>query len=142
MSGEELVAERRDEHQRYAVDQANVHGPCQKASKCEDCEPCGCYSDDLESQQYVVSSRAEDWAVDKPTIRITAAPASKVNNGKPLTLAVFSCSQFQAGNECFLLKVGQFTLSFSGYFNAYGVAAHNTTADIFVHLGDYVSETV
>lgn len=26
-----------------------------------------------------------------------------------------------------------------GWFNAYGVAAHNTSADIFVHLGDYVS---
>ena len=25
-----------------------------------------------------------------------------------------------------------------GYFNAYGVAAHNTSAEIFVHLGDYV----
>jgi hypothetical protein len=26
----------------------------------------------------------------------------------------------------------------SGYFNAYDFAAHNTSADIFVHLGDYV----
>lgn len=26
----------------------------------------------------------------------------------------------------------------TGWFNAYGVAAHNTSADIFVHLGDYV----
>lgn len=26
----------------------------------------------------------------------------------------------------------------SGYFNAYGVAAQNTSADVFVHLGDYV----
>ena len=25
-----------------------------------------------------------------------------------------------------------------GWFNAYSVAAHNTSADIFVHLGDYV----
>ena len=31
-------------------------------------------------------------------------------------------------------------LSSQGYFNAYGVAAHNTSADVFVHLGDYVSE--
>ena len=49
------------------------------------------------------------------------APADQVNGGKNLTLAVFSCSQWQAG-----------------WFNAYGVAAHNTSADIFVHLGDYV----
>ncbi|KAK7014925.1 alkaline phosphatase D [Favolaschia claudopus] len=48
-------------------------------------------------------------------------PAHLVNGGKPLTLAVFSCSQFQ-----------------TGWFNAYGVAAHNTSAEIFVHLGDYV----
>lgn len=27
---------------------------------------------------------------------------------------------------------------FPGYFNAYGVAAHNTSADVFIHLGDYV----
>ena len=27
----------------------------------------------------------------------------------------------------------------TGWFNTYGVAAHNTSADIFVHLGDYVS---
>ncbi|TCD61811.1 hypothetical protein EIP91_007876 [Steccherinum ochraceum] len=52
-------------------------------------------------------------------------PADQVNGGKPLTLAVFSCSQFQAG-----------------YFNAYGVAAHNTSADVFVHLGDYIYESL
>ncbi|KAF7294999.1 Alkaline phosphatase D [Mycena indigotica] len=52
-------------------------------------------------------------------------PANTVNGGKPLTLAVFSCSQFQ-----------------TGWFNAYGVAAHNTSADIFVHLGDYIYESV
>lgn len=51
--------------------------------------------------------------------------ARRVNNGKPLSIAVFSCSQFQAG-----------------WFNAYGVAAHNTTADIFVHLGDYIYESL
>ncbi|KAG6883107.1 hypothetical protein C0993_007797 [Termitomyces sp. T159_Od127] len=50
-------------------------------------------------------------------------PADKVNGGKPMTFAVFSCSQFQAG-----------------WFNAYGVAAHNTSADVFVHLGDYVAD--
>ena len=27
-----------------------------------------------------------------------------------------------------------------GWFNAYGVAAHNTSADVFVHLGDYVRQ--
>ncbi|KAK7043608.1 hypothetical protein VNI00_008219 [Paramarasmius palmivorus] len=48
-------------------------------------------------------------------------PADQVNGGNPLTLAVFSCSQYQ-----------------SGYFNAYGVAARNTSADIYIHLGDYV----
>ncbi|KAI3610837.1 alkaline phosphatase [Moniliophthora roreri] len=52
-------------------------------------------------------------------------PADEVNGGKGLTLAVFSCSQYQAG-----------------YFNAYGFAAHNTTADIFVHLGDYLSARI
>ncbi|EIW60084.1 uncharacterized protein TRAVEDRAFT_145154 [Trametes versicolor FP-101664 SS1] len=54
------------------------------------------------------------------TISTPDTPAHLVNGGKPLELAVFSCSQYQAG-----------------YFNAYGVAAHNTSADIFVHLGDY-----
>ncbi|KAF9457170.1 PhoD-like phosphatase-domain-containing protein [Collybia nuda] len=53
------------------------------------------------------------------------APARRVNGGNPLTLAVFSCSQFQAG-----------------WFNAYGFAAHNTTADIFIHLGDYIYESL
>ncbi|KAF9264820.1 hypothetical protein L218DRAFT_1076269 [Marasmius fiardii PR-910] len=52
-------------------------------------------------------------------------PANKVNGGKPLTFAVFSCSQFQ-----------------QGYFNAYGVAAHNTSADVFIHLGDYIYESL
>lgn len=28
----------------------------------------------------------------------------------------------------------------SGWFNAYGFAAQNTTADVFIHLGDYVRE--
>ena len=50
------------------------------------------------------------------------APAEKVNGGKPLTFAVFSCSNFPFG-----------------FFNAYTFAALNTTSDIFVHLGDYVS---
>ncbi|KAH9484338.1 Alkaline phosphatase D [Psilocybe cubensis] len=29
-----------------------------------------------------------------------------------------------------------------GWFNAYGFAAHNTTADIFIHLGDYIYESL
>jgi hypothetical protein len=52
------------------------------------------------------------------------APANEVNGGKNLTFAVFSCSQYQ-----------------TGWFNAYGFAAQNTSADIFVHLGDYVGFT-
>ncbi|KAI9446383.1 PhoD-like phosphatase-domain-containing protein [Lactarius indigo] len=28
------------------------------------------------------------------------------------------------------------------YFNAYGFAAHNTSADIFIHLGDYIYESL
>ncbi|GJE95207.1 alkaline phosphatase D family protein [Phanerochaete sordida] len=59
------------------------------------------------------------------TISSPDTPANQVNGGKPLTLAVFSCSQFQ-----------------NGWFNAYGIAAHNTSADIFVHLGDYIYESL
>ncbi|KAF9452393.1 PhoD-like protein [Macrolepiota fuliginosa MF-IS2] len=59
------------------------------------------------------------------TLASVNTPAEKVNGGKPLTLGVFSCSQFQAG-----------------WFNAYGFAAHNITPDIFVHLGDYIYESV
>ncbi|KAI0647252.1 PhoD-like phosphatase-domain-containing protein [Trametes meyenii] len=59
------------------------------------------------------------------TIASPNTPANRVNGGKPLTLAVFSCSRYQ-----------------DGYFNAYGVAAHNTSADIFVHLGDYIYESL
>ncbi|KAJ3574353.1 hypothetical protein NP233_g1821 [Leucocoprinus birnbaumii] len=59
------------------------------------------------------------------TLSSSNTPADKVNGGKPLTFAVFSCSQFQAG-----------------WFNAYGFATHNTTADVFVHLGDYIYESV
>ncbi|KAI0686724.1 PhoD-like phosphatase-domain-containing protein [Cytidiella melzeri] len=59
------------------------------------------------------------------TIPSANTPASEVNGGKPLTFAVFSCSQFQAG-----------------YFNAYGVATHNTSAEFFVHLGDYIYESL
>ncbi|KAI0831518.1 PhoD-like phosphatase-domain-containing protein [Trametes gibbosa] len=54
------------------------------------------------------------------TIATPDTPAHLVNGGKPLEFAVFSCSRYQ-----------------DGYFNAYGVAAHNTSAEIFVHLGDY-----
>ncbi|PFH50642.1 hypothetical protein AMATHDRAFT_3720 [Amanita thiersii Skay4041] len=57
------------------------------------------------------------------TIASPNTPADKVNGGKPMTLAVFSCSQFQAG-----------------FFNAYGFAAQNAKPDIFVHLGDYMYE--
>ncbi|RDB21292.1 Alkaline phosphatase D [Hypsizygus marmoreus] len=59
------------------------------------------------------------------TLASPNTPARSVNKGKPLSIAVFSCSQFQAG-----------------WFNAYGFAAHNTTADIFVHLGDYIYESL
>ncbi|KAJ3551377.1 hypothetical protein NM688_g4736 [Phlebia brevispora] len=59
------------------------------------------------------------------TLSSPDTPADQVNGGKPLTLAVFSCSQFQAG-----------------YFNAYGVAAANTSADVFIHLGDYIYESL
>ncbi|TFY78407.1 hypothetical protein EWM64_g5606 [Hericium alpestre] len=59
------------------------------------------------------------------TISHPDTPAHLVNGGKDLTLAVFSCSQYQRG-----------------YFNAYGVGAHNTSADIFVHLGDYIYESL
>ncbi|KAM5534094.1 hypothetical protein V8D89_012275 [Ganoderma adspersum] len=59
------------------------------------------------------------------TISSPNTPAELVNRGKPLTLAVFSCSQYQ-----------------SGWFNAYGVAAHNTSADLFLHLGDYIYESL
>ncbi|TFK42649.1 PhoD-like phosphatase-domain-containing protein [Crucibulum laeve] len=59
------------------------------------------------------------------TIASANTPAKNVNGGKPLVMAVFSCSQYQAG-----------------WFNAYGFAAHNTTADIFVHLGDYIYESL
>ncbi|KAJ8521657.1 hypothetical protein ONZ45_g1680 [Pleurotus djamor] len=59
------------------------------------------------------------------TLASPNTPANRVNGGKPLTLAVFSCSQFQ-----------------TGYFNAYGFAAHNTSADLFVHLGDYIYESL
>ncbi|KAG8754438.1 hypothetical protein FRC12_011190 [Ceratobasidium sp. 428] len=58
--------------------------------------------------------------------RTLASPdtaASKVNNGKPFTLAVFSCSNFPFG-----------------FFNAYGYAAKQTNADVMVHLGDYIYE--
>lgn len=67
------------------------------------------------------------------------APAHLVNGGKPLTLAVFSCSRYQNGlSSIYHLDHGSKFTSFTGFFNAYGVAAHNTTADLFIHLGDYV----
>ncbi|TDL18783.1 hypothetical protein BD410DRAFT_728167 [Rickenella mellea] len=55
------------------------------------------------------------------TLASPTTSAKNVNGGKPLTLAIFSCSNFPFG-----------------FFNAYSFAAQNTSADIFVHLGDYV----
>ncbi|KAL5641152.1 hypothetical protein ACGC1H_001589 [Rhizoctonia solani] len=57
------------------------------------------------------------------TIASANTPAQKVNGGKPLTLGVFSCSNYPFG-----------------FFNAYGYAAKSTDADIMVHLGDYIYE--
>jgi alkaline phosphatase D len=72
---------------------------------------------------------------------VLLASANKVNGGKPLTLAVFSCSQYQNGQPKFtaIIEIPVNNLPLLGYFNAYGVAAANASADIFVHLGDYVS---
>ncbi|KAF9053604.1 hypothetical protein BDZ89DRAFT_938697 [Hymenopellis radicata] len=53
------------------------------------------------------------------------ASPNDINGGNPLTLAVFSCSQYQAG-----------------WFNAYGYAAQKTEADYFIHLGDYIYESI
>ncbi|KAG7452581.1 uncharacterized protein BT62DRAFT_879359 [Guyanagaster necrorhizus] len=49
--------------------------------------------------------------------------ADNVNGGNPFILAVFSCSQYQAG-----------------WFNAYGYAANFVKPDIYIHLGDYIYE--
>ncbi|PIL24184.1 hypothetical protein GSI_13937 [Ganoderma sinense ZZ0214-1] len=59
------------------------------------------------------------------TIANPDTPAEEVNGGKPFTLVVFSCARYQ-----------------DGWFNAYGVAAHNTSADLFLHLGDYIYENL
>ncbi|EKM77137.1 hypothetical protein AGABI1DRAFT_43799, partial [Agaricus bisporus var. burnettii JB137-S8] len=59
------------------------------------------------------------------TLSSPNTPAKQVNGGKPLSLAVFSCSDFGAG-----------------HFNAYGYAARNVTPDVFVHLGDYVCSLI
>ena len=67
------------------------------------------------------------------------APASEVNHGKPLTFAVFSCSRYQDGKYINVVESVYLIYELLGYFNAYGVAAHNTPADIFMHLGDYVN---
>lgn len=72
---------------------------------------------------------------------LVVAPAHLVNGGKPLTLAVFSCARYQDGMRDLVYFP---SVAYAqnrrpiGYFNAYGVAAHNTSTDIFVHLGDYV----
>ncbi|KAI0362353.1 hypothetical protein OH77DRAFT_1432931 [Trametes cingulata] len=68
------------------------------------------------------------------TISSPDTPAHLVNGGKPLTFAVFSCARYQ--------DAGHITCCTTGYFNAYGVAAHDTSADIFVHLGDYIYESL
>ncbi|KAI0035945.1 PhoD-like phosphatase-domain-containing protein [Vararia minispora EC-137] len=59
------------------------------------------------------------------TLSNADTPAERVNGGNNLTLAVFSCSQYQAG-----------------WFNAYDFAAHNISADVFIHLGDYIYESL
>ncbi|KAK0228472.1 PhoD-like phosphatase-domain-containing protein [Armillaria fumosa] len=59
------------------------------------------------------------------TLPNSDTPANRVNGGNPFTLAVFSCSQYQAG-----------------WFNAYGYAAEIVKPDIFVHLGDYIYESL
>ncbi|KAJ4001349.1 PhoD-like phosphatase-domain-containing protein [Lentinula boryana] len=72
-------------------------------------------------------------------------PANEVNGGTPLTLAVFSCSQYQAGKQflsheaCLRTEIKLIT---TGWFNAYGYATHNTSAEIFLHLGDYIYESL
>ncbi|PPQ87973.1 hypothetical protein CVT25_001052 [Psilocybe cyanescens] len=71
------------------------------------------------------ASKSESPIGSTRTIASANTAARSVNGGKPLVIAVFSCSQYQAG-----------------WFNAYGFAAHNTTADIFVHLGDYIYESL
>ncbi|KAJ7774749.1 PhoD-like phosphatase-domain-containing protein [Mycena metata] len=83
-----------------------------------------------DSQYFYVFADCTNPATVSPvgrtrTLPSPDTPAALVNGGKSLTLAVFSCSQFQ-----------------TGWFNAYGVAAHNTSADVFVHLGDYIYENV
>ncbi|KAH8107538.1 PhoD-like phosphatase-domain-containing protein [Phellopilus nigrolimitatus] len=62
------------------------------------------------------------------TTRTFASPdtvAEDVNGGEPLSFAVFSCSNYPFG-----------------FFNAYAFATKNTTADVFVHLGDYSSTSI
>ncbi|KAK0483555.1 PhoD-like phosphatase-domain-containing protein [Armillaria novae-zelandiae] len=59
------------------------------------------------------------------TLPSSDTAANRVNGGNPFTLAVFSCSQYQAG-----------------WFNAYGYAVEIVKPDIFIHLGDYIYESL
>lgn len=49
---------------------------------------------------------------------------------------MFAVSSRQAVSSNETLKF--IDLFMVGWFNAYGYAAHNTSAEIFLHLGDYV----
>ncbi|THH20670.1 hypothetical protein EW146_g707 [Bondarzewia mesenterica] len=52
-----------------------------------------------------------------------------------------SSTQYMPSRLAALMKYGstkmRCDLGRPGYFNAYGFAAHNTSADVFIHLGDY-----
>lgn len=101
-------------------------------------QPRGEDKDPGEPEQYVLLIHYNSDIIT----HFVEAPANEVNGGKPLTLAVFSCSRYQDGKFAALYGFGvlrtYFIILLPGYFNAYGVAAHNTSADVFVHLGDYV----
>ncbi|KAJ3726149.1 PhoD-like phosphatase-domain-containing protein, partial [Lentinula raphanica] len=74
------------------------------------------------------------------TLPSSDTPANEVNGGSPLTLAVFSCSQHLFLHDACLCSY--INLCAIGWFNAYGYAAHNTSAEIFLHLGDYIYESL
>lgn len=99
-------------------------------------QPRGEDKDPVEPEQYVLLIHYSTNIIT----HIVEAPANEVNGGKPLTLAVFSCSRYQDGKFAapYALLRTYIIIFLPGYFNAYGVAAHNTSADVFVHLGDYV----
>lgn len=85
-----------------------------------DCTNSGSVSD-VGRTRTIASSNSKSLILSFEMVLMGIAPASQVNGGKPLTLVVFLCSNFP-----------------NGYFNAYHVAIQNTSADIFIHLGDYV----